>query len=57
MWNESVKINMKRLGLVKGDAHNRDKWRSLTTGNHPTLPQCGIESVILYGLRSRDVKH
>jgi len=46
---------MKRFGVVKDDDHNRDKWRSLTSGNRPTLPQCGRESVILYGLRSRDV--
>jgi len=27
---------MKRgLVLVKDDAHNRDKWRCLTTGNRP----------------------
>jgi len=45
------------LGLVKDDAHNRDKWRSLTTENLPTLPQCGNEAVILYKLRSSDVKH
>jgi len=31
-----VKVEMKRLGLVKEDAHNRDKSRSLTTGNRPT---------------------
>jgi len=37
-----MKVDMKRFGLVKDDsAHNRDKWRSLITGNHPTLPQCG----------------
>jgi len=29
------------LGLVKNDAHNQDKLRSLKTGNRPTLPQCG----------------
>jgi len=41
-WNECVTVDMNRLGLVKVDAHNRDyKWRSLTTGNGPTLPQCG----------------
>jgi len=45
-----------RLGLVKDDAQNRDKWRSLTTGNRPTLPQCGNEGVIFYGLHSRDVQ-
>jgi len=48
---------MKRLGLVKDDAHNRDKWRSLTTGNSPILSQCGTDNVVLYGLRSHDVKH
>jgi len=43
---------MKRFCFVKDDAHNRNKWRSLTTvstENRPTLPQCGDESVILYG--------
>jgi len=48
---------MKRLGLVKDDAHNRDKCMSLTTGNRPTLPQCSNEGVILYALRSYDFKH
>jgi len=24
-WNECVKVDRKRLGLVKDDAHNRDK--------------------------------
>jgi len=41
MWNECVKIDMKTLFLVNEDAHSRDRWRTLTTGNHPTLPQCG----------------
>jgi len=41
---------------VKGDAHNRDMCKSLTTGNLSTLPQCGSEDVIFYELRSRDVK-
>jgi len=27
----------------------------LTPGSRPTLPQCGKEGVVLYGLRSRDV--
>jgi len=45
---------MKRLGLVKDDAHNRDMWTSLTTGNRSTLPQCSNED---YGLRSREVRH
>jgi len=44
------------LVLLKYDAHNRNKWRSLTTGNRPTLPQCGNESVVYYGLSSLDVK-
>jgi len=34
-------VDMERLGLVKDDAHNRDKWGSLTTGNRLTQPQCG----------------
>jgi len=25
------KVDMKRLGLVKDNVHNRDSWRSLTT--------------------------
>jgi len=37
-WNECVKVDMKRLGCVEDDAHNRDKWTSLTTGKRPTLP-------------------
>jgi len=41
-WNECMKVDMIKLGLVKDDAHNRDKWRSLTTGNRPTLTQCGL---------------
>jgi len=32
-WNEWMKVDMNRLGLVKNDAHNRDKWRSLNTEN------------------------
>jgi len=47
---------MKRLVFLKDDAHNQDKWKSLTTGYRPTLPQCSIEGVVLYGLRSQDVK-
>jgi len=43
---------MKRLGLFKNDAHNRGKCQSLTTGNHPTLSQCGNDGAILYGLGS-----
>jgi len=39
LWNECVKIDIKRLGLVKDDAHNQDMWRSLTTGSCPTPPQ------------------
>jgi len=27
----------------------------LTTGNHPTLPQCGKESVVFYRLHARDL--
>jgi len=46
-WSEYVKIKMKRLDLVKYDANILDKWRNLTTGNCPTLPQCGNEGVVL----------
>jgi len=42
-----VKVDMKGIGLIKDDVHNRDKWRSLTTVNRPTLPQCGNGGVIL----------
>jgi len=28
----------------------------LTSGNRPTLPQCGKDGVVLNGLRSRDIK-
>jgi len=45
--DECVKFDMKRLGLVRDDAHIQDKWRSLTTGNRPTQPQSGNEGVIL----------
>jgi len=54
---ECVKVDMKRLGFVKDDAHNRDIQRSLTNGNRPTLPHINNKDVILYRLRSRDVKH
>jgi len=30
---------------------------SLTTGNRPTLLQCGKAGVVKCGLRSRDIKH
>jgi len=42
---DCVKVEMKRLGLVSDDAHNLDKWRSLTTGNCPALPHCGSKGV------------
>jgi len=40
-----VGTSVKRLGVVENDAQNRDKGRSLTTGNRPTLPECGNEVV------------
>jgi len=55
--NECVKVGIKMLRLVKDDARDRDKGRSLTSENRPTLPQCdNYGGVILYGLRSCDVK-
>jgi len=54
MLNECVKVDMKRIDLVKDDAHIRDKW-CLITGNCPTLPLCGNEGEIFYGLRSREL--
>jgi len=38
------------LKFLINDAHNQDKWRSLTTGNRPPLSQCGNEGVIFYGI-------
>jgi len=38
--NGCVKVDMKRLGLVKDDSYIRDKWKGLTTWNRTTLPQC-----------------
>jgi len=52
MWKECMKVNMIRFDLVKDDS----KWRSFTTENRPTLSQYGNEGVILYVLRSRNVK-
>jgi len=40
-----VKVAMKRFGLIKEDAQNQDRWRSLTTRNRPTLPQCYNEGL------------
>jgi len=54
-WNENIKVDMKRFGLVKEDAQNRDRCRSLTTANRPTLPQCGNEGLVLYGFHSHDI--
>jgi len=51
-WNECVKVDMKRRGFSEDDAPNRDRWKSLTIGNRPTLPQCCNEGVILYGVLS-----
>jgi len=48
MWNECLKVDMKKLGLVKDDARNREKWGSVTIGSRPTLPQCGNEVSLLY---------
>jgi len=33
-WNECVKVDI-RPGLLKDVAQNRDRWKSLTTGNSP----------------------
>jgi len=41
-WNECVKVDMNKLGLVKEDAQNRNRSRSLTTEIPSTQPQCGI---------------
>jgi len=38
------RVDIKRHVLGKDDAHNRNKLRSLTTGNSPTLHWCGNES-------------
>jgi len=51
-----VKADIEWLGLIREDTPIRYRWRSLISGNLPTLPQCGEEGVVLYGLRSLDVK-
>jgi len=51
-----VKVGMKRLGMVKENAHIRDKRRGLTTGNRPTRSQCSNNGVILYELHSCNLK-
>jgi len=50
MCSECVKVDIKRLGLIIDDAHNRDMWRSLTTGTRPALSQCGdnFRSTLLF---------
>jgi len=41
-----VNVDMKKLGLVKENDHNCDRWSILTTEKRPTLPQCSNEGVI-----------
>jgi len=41
-WNEYWKIDMKRCRLIKEDAWDRDRSRSLTNLNCSKLSQCGI---------------
>jgi len=38
--------------MLKEDGRDRDRRRSLTTANSPTLPPHGKEGVVLYGLHS-----
>jgi len=54
-WNECVNIVTRRLGFIKKNAYKSDKWMSLTIRNFPTLPQCGHDGVVFYGLGSQDV--
>jgi len=42
-----VKVDIKRLGLIKEDARIRDRLKNLISGNCPTLPQCGKEGVMM----------
>jgi len=56
LWLTIMNGLVKWPGLVKDDAHNRDRRKSLTSGNRPKLPQCGNEGAVHYGLWSRDVK-
>jgi len=44
---KELKVEMKKLGLVKENARNRDRWRRFTTGNRSTLPRCGNEGGVL----------
>jgi len=48
---------MKRLGLVKDDDHNRDKWRSLAIGNRPTLTSVLKVDMKMLGLAKNDDAH
>jgi len=46
MWNECLKVDMKRLGLVKEDARDQDKWKRLAIGTRSTLLQSGHECLV-----------
>jgi len=38
---------MRRLGSIKEDSQNQDRWRGLTTGTLRTLPQSGKDGVVM----------
>jgi len=47
-WTEYGKVDMKRFGLVKDYAHNRDKWRCLRSGNRQELSNlCAVLRVLI----------
>jgi len=51
-WNKCMMVDTKKVGFIREDALIRDTWKSLTSGNRPTLPQGGKEAVVLYELSS-----
>jgi len=38
MWSECVKVDIRKLGLIREYALIRDRWKRLTSANNSTLP-------------------
>jgi len=52
-----VKVYKNMLRVIRQDAlFEVGRFKSLKSGNRPTLPQSGNEDVVLYELHSDDVK-